>query len=110
VALPRLNRLLLSLSFERRNYGRDSYIQTLIPMMELPPGDQNPRRRRDHRFGGSLALAVARGISYDITLRYDLIINRSNIDNSVMSLDYDNKNFAKHVVSLELASDWVWGR
>ena len=110
VALPKLTRLLLSLSFERRNYGRDSYIQTLIPMMELPRGDQHPRRRLDHRFGASLALALARGISYDLTARYDLIINRSNIDNSVMRLDYDNKNFAKHVVSLELASDWVWGR
>jgi tetratricopeptide (TPR) repeat protein len=110
VALPQLTRILLSLSFERRNYGRDSFIQTLIPMMELPPGDQHLRRRRDHRFGASLALAVARGTSYDVTARYDVIINRSNIDNSVMSLDYDNKNFAKHVVTVELASDWVWGR
>jgi hypothetical protein len=110
VALPRLIRLVLSLSFERRNYGRDSYIQTVNPMMDLPPGELHPRRRLDHRFGGSLALAVARGASYDLTARYDLIINRSNIDNSVSILDYDNKNFAKHVVSLEVARDWSWGR
>ena len=59
---------------------------------------------------GQRPLVVEHHHAYDLTVRYDLIVNRSNINNSLMSLDYDNKNFAKHVVSLELASDWVWGR
>ena len=106
IMLPQMGRLLLSASLENREYASNSYIEVVMGGVSI--GNIYPRRRSDRRYGGGIALALSGGTPYEATVRYDLLISRSNIDNTVDRLDYDNKNFAKHVVSLEVSSDWVW--
>jgi tetratricopeptide (TPR) repeat protein len=97
--------LLLSLngSVEDRPYSHESLIEPTL----LSSGG-HPKVRHDWRYGAGAALAL--GASRQLTLRYDLLVNRSNIDNTRVPLDYDNKNYTKHVISLEASLSLFWAR
>ncbi|HVR60838.1 MAG TPA: tetratricopeptide repeat protein [Polyangia bacterium] len=105
VIMPPLGRLFGSASYERRDYSDDSYIESPFRLF-----DPHRTRRHDRRYGFAIALTLAAGTAYEATLRYDLLVSRSNIDNTVDPLLYDDKNFTKHVVSVEAASDWIFRR
>jgi hypothetical protein len=74
-------------------------------------------RRHDHRLGAGADLFLRLGKTLEIGLRYDLVIHRSNIDGREAGdcldsprpchpLWYQNRNFSKHVVGLELVGSW----
>lgn len=100
---------------EARKYDADSYLQ-IPPVLGREP-EWDHRRRKDTRLSGGLAAGVLFGSSFEATLRWDLIVNRSNIDNTknetcappgnvCHQLDYDNKNYKKNLVTIELSADW----
>jgi tetratricopeptide (TPR) repeat protein len=101
-------RLTVAASAEDRPYTSDSF----VTFTGGPVGPRAPEiysnLRHDHRFAAGLALVVGRA-DHQLTLRYDLVVNRSNVDDTVRPMDYDNKNFTKHVVGVELGSGWLWG-
>jgi tetratricopeptide (TPR) repeat protein len=90
--------LRVSGSVEDRPYSKESYIVYIEPGL-------HPKVRHDYRYGAGAALALGTG---RLTLRYDLLVNRSNIDSARFPLDYDEKNFTKHVISLEFAYGWTF--
>jgi hypothetical protein len=74
--------------------------------------------RKDLRVSGGL-VAGARLGRFALSLRYDLILNRSNVDRRLAETsecaapdftchryDHANESFDKHVLGLELALDW----
>src|SRR5262249_6853423 len=93
--------LTVSASVEDRPYSQASTIEsaTLRPI--------HAKVRHDRRYGAGAALALGAGV-HPLTLRYDLLVNRSNVDDTRSTLDYDNKNFTKHLVSLEVAYGKLW--
>jgi len=91
-------RLTLDLRYEKQFYSRDSFIRAAQTGVIT---DRRPRE--DDRFTVS---AVARWYlpkGFDLGLAYTLVVNRSDIDfrNPATALDYDDKNYLKHLVALD---------
>jgi tetratricopeptide (TPR) repeat protein len=105
LSLPRHVLLTLGASVEDRPYSKASVLEIIAP---VTAAGAYQKVRHDWRYGAGVALSLG-GAVHQISLRYDLIVNRSNLDDAHNPLDYDNKNFAKHVVSLELTSSWLAG-
>jgi tetratricopeptide (TPR) repeat protein len=83
--------------YEHRDYDGSSHIAA-------PNGTPSYYRvRKDNRFGVDLALRHPIAHGFDVELAYSLLVNRSTIDNTRPStaLDYDDKNYVKHVVQLD---------
>ncbi len=112
-------RLGLAGGLEWRDHRGDSFLSVTSPDGNASEIDR--RQRQDRRVFATLfsALRVWRGL--EVTLRYDLVVNRSNVDNhsseppgdscgppalSCHQLDYDDKNYTKHAFTLE--TGYVW--
>jgi tetratricopeptide (TPR) repeat protein len=111
--------LRLSGGVERRDFLDDNYLA-----VRLADGGRlsfDRRRRLDWRGLGSLSASVRPSRASEIVVRYDLIVNRSNIANHSVDrigvacgppdfvchqFDFDDKNYTKHAVSLEFAYGW----
>jgi len=107
---------------EWRTYLADSYLETASPNGASDQIDH--RLRVDTRFFGDAfaEYRVWRGLSF--SLRYDLTVNQSNVDDTISPrldggcgfggapgfvchlYDYDNKNYVKHVVLFETVYQW----
>jgi tetratricopeptide (TPR) repeat protein len=86
-----------TLRYEHRDYDGSSHIAA-------PNGTPSYYRvRKDNRFGLDLALRHPIAYGFDIELAYSLLVSRSTIDNTrpTTPLDYDDKNYVKHVVQLD---------
>lgn len=98
--LPAGFRGAVTLRYEHRKYDGPSYI-------EPPSGasKSNFRTRIDDRFGADLSMRHPIALGFEIELAYTFIVNRSTIDNSrpPTPLDYDNKNYLKHILQLAFA-------
>jgi Flp pilus assembly protein TadD len=98
--LPLGLRGLLTLRYEHSDYLGQSFI-------DLPATGQNQylRQRVDNRYVVDAALRRTLWGPFDAELAYTLVINRSTIDNTVAQTarDYDNKDYYKHVATLELS-------
>lgn len=97
----------IALRLEDRQYAQASVVG-LDPRVE---GESRTFSRRDQRLTGSADMRLGRDTG--VSLRYDVVLNRSNIDEKSAStcapchpLDFDNRNFIKHAVSLELDTSW----
>jgi tetratricopeptide (TPR) repeat protein len=88
-----------TLRYEHRDYDESAHVAT-------PSGTPfYYRHRRDDRVTVDLAVRHPIGHGFDLGLGYTLIVNRSTIDNTRAStpLDYDDKNYLKHVVQLDFS-------
>ncbi|QSQ23296.1 tetratricopeptide repeat protein [Pyxidicoccus parkwayensis] len=108
----------LDAELERRNYLEDSSLR--VTSVDGTEQEWNPRRRRDWRF--TLGTAVSARLSrwMQVTARYELLVNRSNVDTRLEDepgtctapdyvchvYDYTNGNYEKHVLTLELGASW----
>ncbi|MGZ3428532.1 MAG: tetratricopeptide repeat protein, partial [Polyangia bacterium] len=85
--------------YEHRDYDDSAHVATPsgIPFYY--------RHRRDERVTIDVALRHPIGHGFDIGLGYTFIVNRSTIDNTraTTPLDYDDKNYLKHVVQLDFS-------
>jgi len=89
--------------YERRMYRADSFIETTQALGT--PLIQNQKTRLDAiGFGGAQIRTLVGRLT--VGLSYDLYRSNSNIDSSQNSLDYDNKNFWKHVIGADVSSSW----
>ena len=93
-------RLSLDLRYEKLLYTRDSFIRDALTGVIT-----YRRSRADDRFTASALVRWYLPKGFDLTATYTLVLNRSNIDfrNQATRLDYDDKNYLKHVVGLEAA-------
>jgi tetratricopeptide (TPR) repeat protein len=98
--LPRNLRLLVNTRFEHRDYTQESSIIN-------PAGTLRYylRSRVDNRLSAGFGLRWAFARLWELELVYTLIVNRSTIDNTrpATALDYDDKNYIKHILQLELS-------
>ncbi|WP_205520309.1 tetratricopeptide repeat protein [Pyxidicoccus caerfyrddinensis] len=108
----------LDAELERRGYLRDSYLR--VTPLNGSEEAWNLRRRRDWRFtlGASVSARLSRWLQ--LTARYELLVNRSNMDTRLEDevgactapdylchvYDYTNGNYEKHVLMLELGASW----
>lgn len=92
----------LILRYEHRNYTEQSYIEAI----DFVHKDRRTRIDDRYTVDVSLRRSVARG--FEIGVSYTLVVNRSTIDrtNPATQLDYDNKNYQKHIAMLELG--WIY--
>jgi tetratricopeptide (TPR) repeat protein len=99
-------RLDLAANFERRIYANASFLEIQRASGVMRQRDE--RIRRDNQLEASVAASARLGAHASARLRYDVTLNRSNIDDTRAghALDYANKNYLKHIVSLELDTDW----
>lgn len=108
----------LAAGVESRGYLADSYLE-LSSSEGTTALDR--RRRTDTRLFGSLFGDVRIWRGLELSLRYDVVANQSNIDDSIREglsegchppdfvchqFDYDNKNYTKHVLLFE--AGYVW--
>jgi tetratricopeptide (TPR) repeat protein len=86
-----------SASYEYRDYGLPSYI-------DGSGGRTDTKLRIDHEVTLVAQAEWKLRSQYCIALAYSAYINRSTIDNlsAAGALDYDNKNYVKHVVEMAL--------
>jgi tetratricopeptide (TPR) repeat protein len=85
--------------YENRDYDQSAHVAT-------PSGTPfYYRHRRDDRVTVDVSLRHPIGHGFDLGLGYTLIVNRSTIDNTraTTALDYDDKNYLKHVVQLDFS-------
>ncbi len=95
--LPRDFYATATVRYEHRDYDQSAHITA-------PDGTLSYyRHRRDDRLSVDLALRHPIAYGFDIELGYSLIVNRSTIDNTrpATPLDYDDKDYLKHVVQLD---------
>jgi tetratricopeptide (TPR) repeat protein len=99
-------RLDVGADFERRIYATASFLE--IQRASGVMRERDTRIRRDNQLEASIAASARLGAHASARLRYDVTLNRSNIDNTRPNhaLDYANKNYLKHIISLELDTDW----
>jgi tetratricopeptide (TPR) repeat protein len=97
----------LTSGFESRDYLDDSYLLT------AGDGITNLRRRHDQRWFGGIAASVRLTGALSLTMRYDLVLNRSNTSGRDSSgrgpgeaFDTDDRSYDRHV--LLLRTDWSW--
>ena len=91
-----------ALRYEYRDYDEPSHVAA-------PNGTPfYYRHRRDNRF--ELDVGVRHPIAYgfDVELAYSFAVNVSTIDNTRPStpLDYDDKNYTKHVIQLDFGFEY----
>ncbi len=105
----RLGRLELGAdaSLEWRRYAAESYLG--LALADGTTAELDRRVREDLRLSGGLVAAV-RLARFSLSLRYDLVLNHSNVDtrqsDPAHRLDYANERFDKHVLGLELGVDF----
>jgi tetratricopeptide (TPR) repeat protein len=88
-------RLGLDASGERLRYRQDNVL-TVLGLLGRT-AEVARARREDRRFSGGAQLSFALTDALDLTGRYDLVVNRSNI-----AYDFDDKNYVKHGLFLAL--------
>ncbi|SET49570.1 tetratricopeptide repeat protein [Stigmatella erecta] len=109
----------LDVEMEWRRYREDSSLR-----VETAGGaiqTWNARRRRDVRFGAGPSLSARLPDPLRLTARYELLVNRSNVDMRLLdddaascagearlchAYDYTNGNYEKHSVLLQLEAVW----
>ncbi len=102
---------------ERRAYHADSFL--LLRLSDGSTSELDHRRRQDQRWFAGLWAGVRVSPRLELTMRYDLVVNDSNVARSLASgercsptdpschlLDYDDKNYTKHVLGLETVLRW----
>jgi tetratricopeptide (TPR) repeat protein len=99
--------------FEWLRYRGESYLSVVVPPDPIHPEPTTLQldrlRREDRRVYGALWASVRAWSRLDLTLRWDGVRNRSNVAQragGTHALDYDDKNYVKHVVGLE--ATWRW--
>jgi hypothetical protein len=93
-------RLVLDLRYEKLFYTRDSFIR------DAQTGVTSYHRwRDDDRFTVNALARWYLPKGFDLSVTYTLIVNRSDIDfrDPATPLDYDDKNYLKHVIALYAA-------
>ena len=98
--------LSLSTGVEWRQYLSDSYLQ-LTFVNGAQPQALDSRRRTDLRWFGSAVATVRIAGPLSLSARYDVVVNRSNIESSSgdpgHNLDAGNRSYDKHTATLEAA-------
>jgi tetratricopeptide (TPR) repeat protein len=104
---------------ELRDYQADSFLQVTLPDGKNLSLDR--RLRRDQRLFAGAQAGVRLPRNFELAARYDLAVNGSNLDArlpdpspfacgppdfSCHGLDYGNKNYLKHLVTLEAGFTW----
>ncbi len=100
---------------EDRPYLHDAFVEGRDRSGRLKHWDVV--RRHDRRYGGGVDASVKLGRHAEMVLRYDVMINRSNLDGAgarscleattyCHPMAYDNWNYVRHVASLEVGVDW----
>jgi tetratricopeptide (TPR) repeat protein len=91
-------RMSVDLIFEKIEYQGDNVLR-----ISGPRGLSNEMRlrRRDNRIATAISIAYPLGDYIDLGLRYDYVRNGSTIE-----FAFDDKNFEKHSVGLELSIDY----
>jgi len=103
---------------EWRNYLDESFLRIQFPDGSVE--ERGRRKRRDLRFvlGPAVSFQLAKHLQ--LSARYDLLVNRSNVDTrlsdpfgscgppdfSCHRFDYTNGNYQKHQPMLELSGTW----
>jgi tetratricopeptide (TPR) repeat protein len=97
--LPIDLRATLTLRYEHRDYQGDAYIER--PSGSVLPG--SAAARIDDRFSADIAVRYLIGKYFALELDYSFILNASTIDNTrpATPLQYDDKSYLRHVISLE---------
>jgi Flp pilus assembly protein TadD len=96
-------------SYTRQNvssFGPSGSMSSLpfdIPPVPVVDGatDLDRRFRNDVRAFGNATASLLLGPVLSVALRYDVIVNNSNID-----LQYDNRNYVRNVLMLETTATW----
>jgi len=91
-------RLSVELSFERIAYQGDNVLRVSGPFGR---STEMRLRRKDNRFATAVSFAYPVGDYVDLGLRYDYVHNGSTVE-----FAFDDKNFEKHTVGLELSIDY----
>lgn len=103
--------LVASVGYGWRTYDRDSVTSgyAVNPvMMASQYVELGRRRRHDERLSGGVAATVQLLRALSLTARWDAAVNGSNVAHGQAGheWDYDDKNFAKHVVAVDVAVAW----
>lgn len=93
-------RITLDLRYEKLFYAGQSYLRDTQTLMNF-----YVRTRADDRWTVAALVRWYLPRGFDVAAEYSLVINRSDIDfrNPSTALDYDDKNYLKHVVALDAA-------
>ncbi len=91
-------RLSVDLSFERIVYQGDNVLRVSGPFGR---GNEMRLRRKDNRIATAISVAYPLGDYVDLGIRYDYVGNGSTVE-----FAFDDKNFEKHTVGLELSIDY----
>ncbi len=108
----------LDAEVERRNYLEDGYLRVTTPGVGVE--ELGRRRRQDWRFVLGAAVSARLSERLQLSARYELLVNRSNVDTRLEdepgtctapdyvchAYDYTNGNYEKHVLMLELGASW----
>ncbi|WP_164018947.1 tetratricopeptide repeat protein [Pyxidicoccus trucidator] len=108
----------LEAEVERRDYLHDSYLR--VTAVDGSVEELGRRRRQDRRFVLGTALSTRLSARLQLSARYELLVNRSNVDTRLTdepgtcvapdyvchAYDYTNGNYEKHVLMLELGASW----
>lgn len=103
---------------EWRNYLHESFLRVQFPDGSVE--EPGRRKRKDVRFVLGPAVSVQLGKHLQLSARYDLLVNQSNVDTrlsdpigscgppdfSCHRFDYTNGNYQKHQPMLELSGTW----
>ena len=94
---------------ERRDYLSDDTTSLVFPGQAAAVTDR--RRRHDLRWLGGAAATVSLSRGVAVVLRYDLVVNRSDLDGATSGgrgpeLDAIHRSFDKHVLTLGTAVAW----
>jgi tetratricopeptide (TPR) repeat protein len=86
--------------YEHRTFPQPSFI-----VDPATGATTDPRFRVDDRYLAAGFLSWSLRAGFELRAEYSLLVSRSNIDNTSRAspLDYDNRNFLKHVAQLEVA-------
>jgi tetratricopeptide (TPR) repeat protein len=90
----------LILRYEHRDYTQDSYVFLNSAVGLMPT---YLRRRIDDRYTVDASIKRQLWGPFELQLSYTLVVNRSTIDNTRFPLDYDNKNYLKHLGVIEFS-------
>ncbi len=108
----------LDAGVEWRGYLGDSSLRWTA--LDGTEREWNRRQREDVRFILSPSVSTRLGKRFQVSARYDLVVNRSNMDTrltdgtgacappdfSCHAYDYTNGNYEKHLLTLELGVLW----
>jgi tetratricopeptide (TPR) repeat protein len=108
----------LDTAVEWRGYLGESFLRWTA--QDGTGREWNRRQREDVRFTLSPSVSTRLGKRLQVSARYDLVVNRSNMDTrladsagacappdfSCHAYDYGNENYEKHLLTLELGLLW----